>query len=68
MQKKTVRGPKTKGALDKHTEHLAVMLRPRDRVLLERLADGEPVSAYARRVLRGHLAEQLGATPAGTQS
>lgn len=48
-----------KGALDKHTEHLAVMLRPRDRLLLERLADGEPVSSYARRVLREHVAQQL---------
>lgn len=57
MQK--IRGPKVKGALDKHSEHLAVMLRPRDRLLLERLADGEPVSSYARRVLRVHLAEQL---------
>jgi hypothetical protein len=35
------------------------MLRPCDRVRLERLADGEPMSAYIRRVLREHVAQQL---------
>ena len=62
-----IRGPKVKGTKDRLTEHLGVMLRPRERYLLERVADGEALSSYARRVLRAHLNEQLGVTPLETQ-
>ena len=59
MQQKPYRGAPRKAPAEQFTEHTAVMLRPCDRDRLERLADGEPMSAYIRRILRQHVAQQL---------
>jgi len=60
-QQTPARSPWRKALTDQHRERVTILLRRRDRALLERLADGEPVGSYVRRALRRHMQTQLSA-------